>query len=130
MVVTGGKDEVAALDRVRGFYDALNPPKRLVVVDDAGHNAFNDLCVIGADQGGILEIARKVGIEPTEQIARLFLDGCAPEFLPAPEAWAAIRHFVTAQFRYELGVDPRPVGLGPTVVTAFEPTKVTYESNP
>jgi dienelactone hydrolase len=127
MVVTGGRDEIADLDRVTAFYNSLLPPKRLVVVDEAGHNAFNDLCVIGADQGGLLTIAEQVGITPTEQIQRLFLDGCAPEFLPAQEAWAVARHFVTAQYRHYLGIDPEPVGLGFGVEFEFDPVAVTYE---
>jgi dienelactone hydrolase len=130
MVVTGGRDEIAGIDRVRDFYSSLMPPKRLIIIDEAGHNAFNDLCVIGAEQGGLLVIAEQVGITPTEQIQRLFLDGCAPEYLPAQEAWAATRHFVTAHYRYELGIDPEPVGLGAGVVSAFQPVAVTYEVTP
>jgi dienelactone hydrolase len=126
MVVTGGKDEVAALDRVEAFFESLDPPKRLVVVDDAGHNAFNDLCIIGEDKGGLLEIARQVGIAPSEQLSRLFLDGCAPEFLPARDAWPATLHFVTAQLRYYLGLDPEPVGLGEGTEAVFLPVGVTY----
>ena len=126
MVVTGGKDQVAAYDRVQAFFDALDPPKRLVVVDDAGHNAFNDLCLIGRDKGGLLEIASQVGINPPEQLARLFNDGCTPDYLPAEQAWPATRHFVTAQLRYYLGLDPEPVGLGEGTGVVFAPTAVTY----
>jgi predicted dienelactone hydrolase len=126
MVVTGGKDQVAAYDRVQAFFEALNPPKRLVVVDDAGHNAFNDLCLIGRDKGGLLAIASQVGINPPEQLARLFNDGCTPDYLPAEDAWPATRHFVTAQLRYYLGLDPEPVGLGEGNAVVFAPTAVTY----
>jgi hypothetical protein len=126
MVVTGGRDQVAAYDRVRAFFDALDEPKRLVVVDEAGHNAFNDLCLIGRDQGGLLEIARQVGINPSEQIARLFLDGCAPEYLSADLAWPSVRHFVTAQLRYYLGIDRDPVGLGSGSEAFFAPVGVTF----
>jgi predicted dienelactone hydrolase len=125
MVVTGGRDQVAAFDRVRGFFDALDAPKRLVVVDEAGHNAFNDLCLIGRDKGGLLAIARQVGINPPEQLARLFLDGCAAEYLAAEQAWPATRHFVTAQLRYYLGVDTEPVGLGSGNEVYFAPVGVT-----
>jgi predicted dienelactone hydrolase len=126
MVVTGGKDQVAAYDRVRSFFDALDAPKRLVVVDDAGHNAFDDLCLIGRDKGGLLAIASQVGINPPEQLARLFNDGCTADYLPADQAWPAVRHFVTAQMRYELGLDPEPVGLGDGSGAVFVPTKITY----
>jgi dienelactone hydrolase len=126
MVVTGGKDQVAVIARVRELYDRMRPPKRLVVVDEAGHAAFTDLCEMGKEQGGLVEIAREVGIPVPDQLARLFLDGCSEEFLPATEAWDATRHFVTAQFRYALGVDAEPVGLAPGVADAFEPVAITY----
>jgi predicted dienelactone hydrolase len=126
MVVTGGKDQVAARDRVVAFFDALHTPKRLLVVDEAGHNAFDDLCVIGQEQGGLLEIARKVGINPPEQLARLFLDGCDNGFLPAQDAWPATRHFVTAQLRYYLGLDAEPVGLGSGTEAVFAPVGITF----
>jgi predicted dienelactone hydrolase len=127
MVMTGGKDQIASIDNVKGFYDSLNAPKRLVVIDDAGHNSFNDLCVIGADQGGLLAIATKVGIPTPENLQRLFLDGCESNVIPAPEAWVPIGHFLVAQFRFELGVDDEPVGLEPGVDTAFLPTAITFQ---
>lgn len=126
MVVTGGKDQVAALDRVQGFFESLNPPRRLVVVDDAGHNAFNDLCLIGRDKGGLLAIAAQVGINPPEQLSGLFNDGCTADYLTAEDAWPAVRHFVTAQLRNALGLDPEPVGLGQGTEAVFLPVGVTY----
>jgi predicted dienelactone hydrolase len=127
MVMTGGKDQIASLDNVRGFYESLNAPKRLVVIEDAGHNSFDDLCVIGKDQGGLLAIAEKVGIATPENLRRLFLDGCEANVIPASEAWVPIGHFLVAQFRYELGVDDEPVGLEPGVDTAFLPTAITFQ---
>lgn len=127
MVMTGGQDQVASLENVTAFYESLNPPKRLVVIDDAGHNSFNDLCVIGADQGGLLVIAEQVGIPTPENLQRLFLDGCEDNVIPAPEAWEPIGHFLVAQFRAELGIADEPVGLDPGIDTAFAPTAITFE---
>jgi predicted dienelactone hydrolase len=126
MVMTGGRDEVAEVERVGELFDSLNPPKRLVVIEEAGHNTFNDLCAIGADQGGVVAIAKEVGIPVPENLERLFDDGCVGDFLPLADAWPAINHFATAQYRAELGVDPEPVGLGPGISTAFGPATVTY----
>jgi predicted dienelactone hydrolase len=127
MVMTGGQDQIASLENVEGFYESLEAPKRLVVIDDAGHNSFNDLCVIGADQGGLLTIAEQVGIPTPDNLRRLFLDGCEDDVIPAPEAWVPIGHFLVAQFRYELGVDTEPVGLEPGIDTAFAPTAITFQ---
>lgn len=125
MVVTGGQDQVASLERVEAFFESLSTPKRLVVVDEAGHNAFNDLCLIGRDKGGLLQIASQVGINPPEQLARLFNDGCTDDFLAAEDAWPATRHFVTAQLRYYLGIDAEPVGLGSGTEAFFTP-RITF----
>jgi predicted dienelactone hydrolase len=130
MVMTGGKDNVAAFDTVQRLYDAMTPPKRFVVVKDAGHNSFDDLCVIGADQGGLLQIAEKVGIKPTDQIVRLFDDGCTDQYLAAQQVWPVARHFVTAQLRAHLGVDPVPVGLGSGVVDHLAPVAIDYQHEP
>lgn len=126
MVMTGGQDQIATLENVEGFYESLNSPKRLVVIDDAGHNSFNDLCVIGIDQGGLLEIAAKVGIPTPDNLKRLFLDGCEDNVIPAADAWVPIGHFMVAQFRYELGLNDEPIGLEPGVDTAFLPTTITF----
>lgn len=130
MVMTGGKDQVALLDRVRGLYDSMATPKRLVVIDDAGHNGFDDVCLIGADKGGLLAIAAKVGLQVPDQLGRLFNDGCTSDFLAATQVQPPEFHFTVAQLRWAMGIDPEPVGLGPGVVAAFLPTKVTYEQSP
>jgi dienelactone hydrolase len=130
MVITGGLDEVAPVTRVRELYDRMSRPKRLVVIDEAGHNSFTDLCEMGKEQGGLVEIAGQVGIPVPEQLAQLFNDGCAEGSLPPTDAWPAIRHFATAQLRYELGVDAEPIGLGLDVVEAFLPMAVSYQFAP
>jgi predicted dienelactone hydrolase len=127
MVMTGGEDQIASIENVEAFYESLQAPKRLVVIDEAGHNSFNDLCVIGEDQGGLLSIAQEVGIPTPENLQRLFLDGCEDNVIPAAEAWVPIGHFLVAQFRYELGVDDEPIGLEPGIDTAFAPTAITFQ---
>jgi predicted dienelactone hydrolase len=127
MVMTGGLDQIADLEGVEGFYESLASPKRLVVIDEAGHNSFNDLCVIGQDQGGLLSIAEEVGIPTPEDLRRLFLDGCEENVIPPAEAWVPIGHFLVAQFRVELGVQDEPIGLEPGIDTAFAPTAITFE---
>ena len=128
MVVTGRNDQVAEFDGVAGLYEAMGAPKRFVVFDDAGHNSFNDICLLGADKGGLLEIAGQVGIEVPEDLGRLFLDGCEEGYPPATDVWPATRHLVTAHLRDVWGVDEEPVGLGPGIVEAFEPVAITYET--
>jgi hypothetical protein len=40
-----------------------------------------------------------------------------------------VDHFVTAELRWRLGLDPQPVGLGAGVVANL-PTAATYTHNP
>jgi alpha-beta hydrolase superfamily lysophospholipase len=130
MLITGGNDQVIPLARLQPFYDQMAAPKRLVVIDGAGHNSVTDICLIGADQGGLLAIAAKVGITVPDTLGRLFNDGCATdEGYPAvKQVWEVPRHFVVAQLRYVFGIDPQPVGLGPGIATAFPPLTLTYQA--
>jgi len=128
MVITGRNDQVAEFAGVEGLFTAMGSPKRFVVFDDGGHNSVNDICLIGADKGGLLEIAAQVGIEVPEDLGRLFLDGCDETYPPASDVWPATRHMVTAHLRDVWGIDEEPVGLSPDVVDAFAPVRITYEA--
>lgn len=95
LVLAGDSDGVVQLPQTRKGYDKSPLPKRLVVLAGAGHLAFSDLCLIGASQGGILQVALDSGIEVLPLIATLARDGCAPEDL-APEKGFAIIHGATS----------------------------------
>ncbi|HSL57108.1 MAG TPA: hypothetical protein VK866_04630 [Acidimicrobiales bacterium] len=128
LVLAGGRDEVipldAILERTAGLTD-----RRIAVIDEAGHNAFNDICLIGQEQGGLLGITEQLGLPVDERLLGLLADGCTEEFLPAQEAWPAIRHLVTAQVRAAWGVDPEPVGLDDATVASFGPA-ITWDPGP
>jgi alpha-beta hydrolase superfamily lysophospholipase len=129
MLITGGNDQVIPLERLQPFYDAMHPPKRLVVIAGAGHNSIADICLIGADQGGLIAIAAKVGIQVPPSLAVLFDDGCATDkgYPAVKQVWNVPRHFVVAQLRHVFGIDAQPVGLGPSVASAFPPLTVDYQ---
>ena len=130
MLITGGNDQVIPLARLQPFYDQMASPKRIVVIGGAGHNSVTDICLIGADQGGLLAIAAKVGITVPDTVGRLFNDGCATTggYPAVKQVWEVPRHFVVAQLRYVFGIDPQPVGLGPGIATAFPPLTITYQA--
>jgi hypothetical protein len=130
MLITGGNDQVIPLARLQPFYDAMAAPKRLVVIDGAGHNSVTDICLIGADQGGLLKIAAKVGISVPDTVSRLFDDGCdeAGGYPAVKQVWEVPRHFIVAQLRDVFGIDPEPVGLGPAIADAFPPLELGYTS--
>jgi len=127
MYITGRGDGIAELDRVAAAYKKVPAPKRFVVVDGTGHlNGFSDICEIGKDGGGIVALAQEAGIPVPENLVRLGTDGCFDPNLPSKQVWPVVAHFTTAQFRYELGLDKKPVGLRPNIVKAFLPVKITY----
>jgi dienelactone hydrolase len=128
MVVTGGNDHVAVLSRVQGYYTRMVAPKRLVVIQQAGHNSFDDICEIGKDQGGLLAIAAKVHITVPPTLGRLFDDGCTSSFPDATKVWPVIWHFVVAQLRSVFDIDHQPVGLSTSVTADFPPFTVHYQS--
>jgi fermentation-respiration switch protein FrsA (DUF1100 family) len=73
----------------KGFIESPKK-KRLVGLSNAGHLAFTDLCSIGADQGGLLQIAIDHGIDVNPLIAKLATDGCKEGQLPYEKGWAIV----------------------------------------
>ena len=128
MVLTGGNDHVAALSRETAYYEQMKAPKRLVVIQQAGHNSFDDICEIGKDQGGLLAIAAKVHINVPPTLGRLFDDGCTSSFPDATTVWPVAWHFIVAQLRWAFGTDKTPVGLSTSVTAQFPPFTIHYRS--
>ncbi|MCG3173574.1 MAG: hypothetical protein GMKNLPBB_01773 [Myxococcota bacterium] len=77
VLILGAQDDgIVAWKRQSDGFSTSPKPKRLVGLKNAGHLAFSDLCLIGADQGGILKIARDHGVNVNSLIASLARDGC------------------------------------------------------
>ncbi len=127
MWLTGDIDAVVEVDRVVAAFEQAPSPARLVRVANAGHLAQSDLCAIGRDGGGIVQIALDAGLPVPPNLQRLGTDGCQPGAL-APEAgWPVFNHFVTAQLRWAFGIDSEPVGLSAAVGADFPDADFTYE---
>ena len=124
----GTADKVVDPAGTQKLYAELGAPKRLVLVDRAGHNVFDDGCTIGAAQGGLVKFVRELKLPPAfESIAT---DGCsAPDIYP-PRAWPLIDQAVTAQLRWGLGIDKNPVGLGSGLDHAFRGVTASGQSDP
>lgn len=111
LLMAGTADGVVPLDKMESAYTAMNGPKRIVLVGEAGHLVFSDICEIGEDDGGILAIAAAVGITVPASLVRLATDGCIPPALSPPLAWPAIDQVVIAQLRHVMGFDRSAKGL-------------------
>lgn len=83
VVMGATADQVVPYTQQLDGYAASPKPKRFVGLNNAGHLAFSDLCVLGADQGGLLDIAIRFGIDVNPLIANLAKDGCKEGQLPA-----------------------------------------------
>lgn len=124
----GTADQIAVPETVeRTFDDLAHSSKRYLSVEGAGHLAFSDICLIGRERGGVLQIAQDSGVPISSLVIRLASDGCRPEDLPAEQAWPTIRHYVTAHFRAALS-DERtsPSGLEPASTSCFESRVAIY----
>ena len=81
LIMQGTADKVVAPTGTLRLYARLTAPKRLVLIDGAGHNVFADACTIGAAQGGLVSFVKTLKLPPSfEAIA---VDGCsAPDISP------------------------------------------------
>jgi penicillin amidase len=105
----------------RDTFDELAAPKRLVVLDQLGHNSYTDSCPSIRELGGLASLP--LPIPP--QLIRLGDNGCTPLDFPAERSWAIMQHFTVAHLRDAFGLDPEPLGLGPGIAYVF-PIAVDY----
>lgn len=118
----GGDDRVVESGSVVRFWDEDVPaPKRLVVIEGAGHTSPTDLCDIG--NGGLVQTAIDAGVPIPASFGDLY--DCAKPVAPH-DTWPVYEHFVTAQLRWAFGIDRRPVGLNQRAARSFAPLEVKY----
>lgn len=119
MIVAADKDGAIALPIVQGIYDWLATPKRLIVVNNAGHNAFTDICEPIRAQGGLDKYQEK--LPQFGPLLRLGGDGCTDGFTDPAQSAALINHSAVAQYRYVFGIDTSDASLQPDYLKATFP---------
>lgn len=120
MVMLGTTDGVIPADATRELFDAMTPPKYLVEIEGAGHLVFSDICLIGADGGGVIAIAESIELPIPEDLKRLGTDGCGPESTPPGDAFPAINDLSVAFLRQTLLGEDEPATLDPAVTESFD----------
>jgi hypothetical protein len=100
-------------------YEASPAPRRLVGLSGAGHLAFSDLCSIGREQGGLLEIAIDHGIEVNPLLATLAQDGCEEGQLPFDRASTLINHATAAALEEHLACSAGAAEALSTIAEVF-----------
>jgi predicted dienelactone hydrolase len=111
LLMSGTADKVVSDTSMISAYGRLRDPKRLILLEGAGHLVFADLCEIGSAQGGLLSIAAVLHVPVPASLVPLASDGCSAPDLAPPLAWPVIRQAVTAQLRHAFGFDSSAAGL-------------------
>lgn len=127
-MMAGTTDEIAVADNIQSSFDRQAPHKRFLAVGGMGHLGFTDICAIGRERGGVLQIAIDAGIDVPEILQVLGRDGCEPEDgdLPPEDGWPVMNHYATAHLIETLGVRPQADGLGDDAAGCFGDRVATY----
>ena len=119
MLIAGERDGVVPLSTVQATYDWLAAPKRLVVLTNAGHNAFTDLCAPIREQGGLMAYADQLpALAPVLELGE---DGCIDGYLEPEAGEALVNHLLVAQLRWVFGFDATDVSLSSAYLEAQFP---------
>lgn len=92
LVFAGSADRTTPPERVWNTYAGLQGLRWWLNIENAGHLAFSDLCLIGEDDGGLAGLAARYGVSRADLFADLASDGCTEDDLPAADSWALQRH--------------------------------------
>jgi dienelactone hydrolase len=106
LILGGDHDAIAPPGEVRARLADAAAPTRMMVVRNAGHLAFTDLCPLGAERGGVLAIARAHGVAIPELLATLATDGCRTSDAPFATTAPAIRAVTAGVLEETLRCDP------------------------
>ena len=105
MVMLGTTDGIIPPEASRTLFAGLNKPRYLVEITDAGHLVFSDLCLIGAESGGLIGIAEKIKLPIPDSLKKLGTDGCEAPHPSVKEAFPAIDGLSVAFLRRYLNDD-------------------------
>lgn len=125
-MMAGTNDEIAVVDQIERAYERQTSQKRYLAIAGMGHLGFTDICAIGRDRGGVLQIALDHGVEVPDILLMLGNDGCEEQDLPAEDGWPVVNHFTTAELKYALGVNSTEAGLEDQVASCFDDLVANY----
>jgi len=128
LIMYGSADAVVPPTDVKQLYEALPTPKRLIVIKGTGHNVFDDICTVATDGKRLTDFLKHVtgANEGLQGWATNVPDGCYPPDVFPTSARPLIDQATTAQMRYGVGIDIRPVGLDSGLDNAYPRIRSTY----
>ncbi|NNE18891.1 MAG: hypothetical protein HKN10_10490 [Myxococcales bacterium] len=127
--IAGAIDAIVKPERTANAFAAANAPARHVVIDAMGHLGPSDICAIGENGGGVIQIALDEDLPIPPNLVRLGTDGCQEGALPPPDGWLVINHFVTSQLRWAFGFDEEPIGLSQNAGEDLPEAVFSYEAS-
>lgn len=91
LIMVAERDGIIPPDATREVYEGLSAAKYLAEIPNSGHLVFSDLCLIGAEKGGLIGIAEEIELPIPENFKSLGSDGCDDsEYLNVAEAFPSI----------------------------------------
>ena len=128
LVIAGQNDTVVPAAGLATAFTELTAPSNFLELASAGHNAYDEICEIGNGDGGIIAIAKDLGISVPAQLVPLATDGCsAPDVAPTADR-PLLDQVTVAAARHFLGFDASTAGFAkPTTLQAAYPNLITTE---
>ena len=123
LIIAGETDDTVPAAELEAIFSTLqgSPPQRYLSIFGAGHLAFSDICLIGREEGGLLQLARNFDVEIPALFESLASDGCERGDLPAERAWPVINHYSTAHLFEALGLPGAQAGFTSDARACFDP---------
>jgi hypothetical protein len=122
LVVGAIDDRIVPFSRLESELAVSPYPRVLVGVANAGHLLPTSLCALGADEGGLLQVAIDNGVNVPPFIAVLATDGCGPDQLPPAEGWEVVNAFTAAGFESVLHCTDALADQLPTLAARYTET--------
>jgi predicted dienelactone hydrolase len=127
LIMGGNEDKLIPATEQKKGYDLSPTKKRLVILDKAGHLAFSDICVLGRDQGGILQLALDSGITVPKFLQTLASDGCTDGQLFGDELDHVVNAITAATLEETLACGVDAAAALRDVKTTFPAEVASYE---
>ncbi|MBT6179919.1 MAG: hypothetical protein HOI23_21940 [Deltaproteobacteria bacterium] len=118
LILGGMADGVAQYSGQQQGYEQTTGTKRLVGISNAGHLAFSDLCMVGRENGGLVQIAQEAGVT-NANFASFLWDGCDPDQLPAETGIEIVKYASTPILQETLQCRGNQTATLPELPTLF-----------
>jgi predicted dienelactone hydrolase len=101
LYMAGSTDHDIPRQLVQSVFDTAPQPKRLVVLANAGHLAFTDMCLVGAANGGLARLGTDLALPLPDgaPFTPRATDGCGRGYLSPQRGWAKIQALVLGELR-------------------------------